>query len=54
MQPIYHIVEICHIEDPRAEELFQANKDLGHWVYKFRGFYILILGGDRVWTSESL
>ena len=42
----FHIVEICHSADPEAKKLREANIKLGYWVYFFRGYYVLILGGE--------
>ena len=52
-EPRFHIVEICPINHPKAEKLKETNKDMGHQVYCFHGYYILILGGDRVWSSAT-
>ena len=49
----HYIVEICRIDHPQAERLKQHHKDEGYDVYAFRGSYLLILGGDRVWVSPD-
>lgn len=49
----HYIVEICSVDHPQANALKKHHEEQGYYVYRFRGVYLLILGGDRFWSSED-
>jgi hypothetical protein len=54
MKKRYTIVELCLASHPAAKKIIDANKDLGHQVYRYRGVILLILNDyEFVWRAPD-
>lgn len=47
------LVEICDVDDARADQLADVNRDLGYRIYRYRGALLTILITEKTWRSPD-